>query len=115
MQIMVLHTDFETNSREVVAAVTYDGDDINAGLEYAYRWTNNLDGSWSQGEDFVMDGRVYENPDFNPNVKVLAPLPTHFGRTIGHRSTSVRDIMIVNGEAYKVASFGFEKVEGFNG
>lgn len=111
MQIMVIHTDFEINKWEVVAAVTYDGTDVDVGLEYAYRWTNNLDGSWSQGEDFVMEGRVYENPDYNPNVKVLAPLPNHFGRTIGHRSTSVRDIMIVDGEAYKVVSFGFEKME----
>jgi hypothetical protein len=111
MQIVVLHNDFETNKREVVAAVTFDGTDIDAGLEYAYRWTNNLDGSWSQGEEFSYDGRLYDNPDFNPNVKVLAPLPNHFGRTIGHRSSSVGDIMIVDGEAYKVASFGFEKME----
>lgn len=34
------------------------------------------------------------------------------GRTLGHRSTSVRDRMIVDGETYKVASFGFEKIEG---
>lgn len=111
MQIMVIHNDFETNKQEAVAAVTFDGDDINAGLEYAYRWTNNLDGSWSQGEDFVMDGRLYENPDFNPNVKVLVPLRKFMGRTLGHRSTSVRDRMIVDGETYKVASFGFEKME----
>lgn len=111
MQITVLHNDFETGNYEVVAAVTFDGDDIDAGLEYAYRWTQNLDGSWSKGEDISCDGFLYENPDFNPNVKVLAPLRERFGRTYGHRSTSVRDIMLVDGESYEVALFGFEKVE----
>lgn len=111
MQIVVLHTDRETNKQEAVAAVTFEGTDINAGLEYAYRWTNNLDGSWSQGEEISYDGLLYENPDFNPNVKVLAPLPNHLGRTYGIRSSSVGDIMIVDGETYKVASFGFDKVE----
>jgi hypothetical protein len=111
MQIMVIHTDRETNNQEAVAAVTFNGTDVDAGLEYAYRWTNNIDGSWSKGEDVEFDGRLYENTDFNENVKVLAPLPKFMGRTLGHRSSSVGDIMIVDGEAYKVASFGFEKME----
>jgi hypothetical protein len=111
MEIMVIHTDRETNKREAVAVVTFNGTDINAGLEYAYRWTNNIDGSWSKGEEIVMDGHLYDNPDFNPNVKVLAPLPNFNGRTLGHRSSSVGDMMIVQGEAYKVASFGFKKME----
>jgi hypothetical protein len=111
MQIMVIHTDRETNNQEAVAAVTFNGTDVDAGLDYAYRWTNNLDGSWSQGEEVVFDGCLYDNTDFNPNVKVLAPLRKHLGRTYGHRSSSVGDIMIVDGEAYKVASFGFEKME----
>ena len=111
MQIVVLHTDRQTNKQEAVAAVTFDGDNIEAGLEYAYRWTNNLDGSWSQGEEFVMEGRLYDNPDFNSNVKVLAPLRNFMGRICGHRSSSVGDVMVVDGESYKVASFGFEKME----
>ncbi len=111
MQIVVLHNDSQRNTWDAVATVNFDGDDIDAGLEYAYRWTNNLDGSWSQGEEFSYDGRLYDNPDFNPNVKVLAPLPNHFGRTIGHRSSMVGDMMVIDGEGYKVASFGFKKVE----
>ena len=111
MQIVVLHNDSHRNTWDAVAAVTFDGDDINIGLDYAYRWTNNLDGSWSQGEDISYDGLLYDNPDFNPNVKVLAPLPTHLGRTYGHRSSMVGDMMVVDGVGYKVASFGFEKVE----
>jgi hypothetical protein len=112
MQIMVIHSDRETGNQEVVAAVVFDGNNPINAMDYAFRWTNNIDGSWSQGEDIAVDGHLYENPDFNPNVKVLAPLPTYLGRTYGHRSTSVGDVMIVDGEAYRVASFGFEKVEG---
>lgn len=111
MQIVVLHKDHEHNTLEAVAAITYDGVHVNSGLEYAYRWTNNIDGSWSQGEDISIDGHLYENPDFNGNVKVLAPLPTYLGRTYGIRSTMVGDMMIVDGVEYKVASFGFDKVE----
>ena len=111
MQIMVIHTDRETNNQEAVAAVTFNGTDVDAGLEYAYRWTNNIDGSWSKGEDVEFDGRLYENTDFNENVKVLAPLPKFLGRTLGHRSSSVGDMMVIDGETYKVASFGFEKME----
>ena len=111
MQIMVIHTDRETNKQEAVAVVTFNGTDVDAGLEYAYRWTNNIDGSWSKGEDVEFDGRLYENTDFNENVKVLAPLPKFLGRTLGHRSSSVGDMMVIDGETYKVASFGFEKME----
>jgi hypothetical protein len=111
MQIMVIHTDRETNNQEAVAVVTFNGTDVDAGLDYAYRWTNNIDGSWSQGEEVVFDGRLYDNTDFNQNVKVLAPLRKHLGRAYGHRSSSVGDIMVIDGETYKVASFGFEKME----
>lgn len=111
MQIMVIHTDRETNNQEAVAVVTFNGTDVDAGLEYAYRWTNNIDGSWSKGEEIVMEGQLYDNPDYNENVKVLAPLREFMGRTLGHRSSSVGDMMIVDGESYKVAAFGFKKME----
>lgn len=110
MDIVVAHFDRETGKNEAVAIVTFEGDDINAALDYAYRWTNNIDGSWSQGEDISYDGMMYENPDFNPNVHVLVPLPTHLGRTYGIRSTSVGDIMLTNQGSFKVASMGFERI-----
>ena len=110
IEVLVAHLDRETGKKVPVALVEFDGDNIDAAMNYAYRWTNNIDGSWSQGEEFSMDGRLYDNPDFNPNVHVLAPLPNHLGRTYGIRSTSVGDFMVTKDGAYTVASFGFEKV-----
>ena len=68
-------------------------------LDYAFRWTQNLEGSWS-----TKDG----NPDNNTDVTVIAPLPVHDGRTMGHRSSMVGDIFILDGVRYRVDSFGFE-------
>jgi hypothetical protein len=106
---MVIHTG--SVSQQAVAVVDYDGNNIEDAMQYAFRWTQNLDGSWSQGEDISIDGYLCDNLDYNEKVKVLAPLRNHLGRTYGHRSSSVGDIMIVEGESYKVASFGFEKIE----
>ena len=39
-------------------------------MEYAYRWTNNVMGSWSIKKEVFEDGET--NGDFNPNVTVMA-------------------------------------------
>ncbi|MAS48181.1 MAG: hypothetical protein CL557_12340 [Alphaproteobacteria bacterium] len=70
-------------------------------LEYAWRWTNNVSGSWSRKEN------PKDNDDFNPNVIVLKPLDED-GR--GHRSTSVGDHMVYDGKTYEVAMSGFKEV-----
>lgn len=74
------------------------------GLDLAYAHTQNIGGSWSRGP--TLDGE--RNPDYNAGVAVLAPLPTHDGRTYGIRSTSVGDILEVNALFFQVASIGFE-------
>jgi hypothetical protein len=78
-------------------------------LEYAYRWTNNVEGSWSIKKtsfpDPVNGDRV--NGDYNENVAVLNNRPDGMGQ----RSTMMGDRMEVDGETYKVAVFGFTKVE----
>ena len=79
---------------------------VEAAMNYAFRWTNNIDGSWSQGE-FL---NFCDNPDFNENVTRLCPLPEYGGRKYGVRSTSVFDRMEINGCEWEVASFGFERV-----
>ena len=103
--ITVIHASFleEGESPRAVAKVTTSGLDLFQATEYAYRYTNNLDGSWSMklGEDA------------NDDVEVIAPLISHNGNTYGLRSTSVGDVMIVDdGEGFvdyfKVAGFGFE-------
>ena len=60
-------------------------DDIEA-LEFAWRWTNNVHGSWSRRD-------LAENWDENPAVTVIEPLRTvPGGQVIGHRSSMVGDI-----------------------
>ena len=109
--ITVIHASFleEGETPKAVAKVTTSGLDLFQATEYAYRYTNNLDGSWSMklGEDA------------NDDVEVIAPLISHKGQTYGLRSTSVGDVMIVDdGEGFtdwfKVAGFGFEPCEAIN-
>ena len=77
-------------------------------MEYAYRWTNNVMGSWSIKKEVFEDGET--NGDFNPNVTVMAPLHVDdSGKEWGLRSTSVGDQMLVGTKKYEVASFGFRK------
>lgn len=74
--------------------------------EYAYRWTQNIMGSWS-----IKDG----NADNNDNVRRMCPL--HEGG-MGLRSSMMGDHFIVHsdnawshneqGEVYECAMLGFE-------
>jgi hypothetical protein len=70
-------------------------------LEYAYRWTQNIEGSWSKPG----------NADSNENVTVRAPLPVHptSGRIMGLRSSMVGDRFTIGDRTWRVASFGFEE------
>ena len=106
MKITVLHLN---QDRDTGAVIGFDPvaevnvrhtKDVDAALEYAYRYTNNVDGSWS----------MKIGSDANSDVTVFAPLPVYNGRTYGHRSTSMFDRMIVNGKTYRVAMFGFDEV-----
>ena len=76
-------------------------------LEYAYRWTNNVMGSWSRDEEVFEDGTP--NGDYNPAVTRVAPLHED---GMGLRSTSMGDQMLVGNKKYVVARFGFETLEG---
>ena len=70
--------------------------DIHQALEYAFRWTQNISGSWSR--------KIGE--DANDNVKVL-----HYNNDgSGLRSSMVGDEFLVDGKTFKVAMFGFEEV-----
>ena len=110
MEICVIHAAFE-DIPKIVATVDIpddvqgEADDLDA-LEYAYRWTQNIHGSWSR----------HDNPDWNARVKRIADLPTHLGETLGLRSTSAGDFMSISTKdgqirRYKVVSVGFEPVE----
>ena len=113
MKITVIHNAMRDETPTAVALVHIPTNpksgiiDIEDALEYAYRWTNNVMGSWSIKKEFFDDGEP--NGDFNPNVKVMAPL--HEGG-MGLRSTSVGDQMLVGNKKYVVASFGFKTLDG---
>ena len=105
MKVSVIHAAFGDTPHVVAFVDVPDGtDDMNA-MEYAYRWTNNVMGSWSRKEKFFEDGS--ENGDYNENVTVMAPL--HEGG-MGLRSTSMGDQMLVGNKKYEVAMLGFEEI-----
>lgn len=119
MKIKVFYKDWENQEHCHVADVEIPADAlidhmIMTALEYAYRWTQNIDGSWSMGEnipDYRDPRLMVDNPDFNPNVTVVQPLPVIDGKTWGHRSSMIGDEFEVDGKRYRVATFGFDKVE----
>jgi len=98
MRVTVFHkADREGTSFDRMCVVEAPCTDVMDALEYAYRWTNNINGSWSRSD----------NADSNENVTEIAPLENG----MGHRSTSMFDRMAIEGAWYEVAGFGFEKIE----
>ena len=66
-QVAVIHTAFE-DAPSTVAFVDVDENlSLSEKLEYAYRWTNNVMGSWSRTD-------LEDNGDYNPAVTRVAPL-----------------------------------------
>lgn len=74
-------------------------------LEYVYRITQNINGSWSKGE-FFDDGT--QNHDYNQDIRVVADLDVIDGITYGLRSTSMGDVVELQGQRYVVAAMGFK-------
>jgi hypothetical protein len=86
--------------------------DTQRALEYAFRRTQNIEGSWSMSETIQFDGDTIPNFDYDPNVIVVKPLSKYEdGVERGHRSAMMYDRMIVDGEIYEVDAFGFRKLE----
>ena len=111
MQVAVIHTAFEDTPRTVAMVEVGERTGTEA-LEYAYRWTNNVEGSWSLGVREFEDGE--SNGDYNPAVTVVGPMHVdENGKTWGLRSTSVGDHMLMGTEKYVVASVGFDKLSDY--
>lgn len=112
MQVEVFHED-----KHVATVQAPQGDDM-AALEYAWRWTNNVEGSWSQGPELTLrSGSRIDNLDYNPAVTFKAPLVAGLdGRVLGHRSSMVGDrFVVVDGGSrrdYEVARRGFVRLVG---
>ena len=64
--------------------------------EYAYKLTQN---------GVVTDSWTLEPPQ---GLKVLVAPIEKDGKTYGHRSTSMGDVMIIDNKVFVVATFGFE-------
>ena len=99
MKVTVVHTAFE-DAPQIVAEVNSPHAKVEEALEYAYRWTNNVMGSWSRDD-------LEDNGDYNPNVTRVAPLHED---GMGLRSTSVGDMMHVDGRSFEVARMGFQEL-----
>ena len=108
MQVAVIHAAFGQTPQTVALVEVDDTMSVEEQLEYAYRWTNNVMGSWSIQSKVLSSG---ENGDYNENVTVMAPLPVDDrGQQWGLRSTSMGDQMLVGNTKYEVAMCGFEKI-----
>ena len=83
-----------------VATVNAPHNNVEDALEYAFRWTQNIEGSWSMGI----------GADRNRCVHVIAPLQVVNGRVYGLRSSMVGDTFVTeNGDRYRCAAFGFKR------
>ena len=116
MKIIVKHSKYNRESgakigsdsvAEVNITEMSDFANENECLEYAYRWTNNVMGSWSIKEQYLptRKGEPALNGDYNDDVTVLASRPDGMGQ----RSTMVGDCMIVIGESDEIGMQGSER------
>ena len=102
MQVTVKHMEMNENTGAVegftdVAEVNvWHTEDVDEALEYAWRYTNNVMGSWS----------LKIGEDANDDVEVLVKREDGMGL----RSTSMGDRMEIDGVEYRVAMVGFKEV-----
>ena len=103
MKIIVKHMEMNRETGDVegftpVAAVdAWQFNDVNEALEYAWRYTNNVMGSWS----------LKIGEDANDDVEVLVKREDGMGL----RSSMMGDRFEVDGVDYRVALAGFKRVE----
>ena len=103
MKVIVKHMERNEITGDVegftpVAEVNFpDGHNTTDVLEYAYRWTNNVMGSWS----------LKIGEDANDDVTVLVKREDGMGL----RSSMMGDRFEIDGVDYRVAMVGFKEVE----
>jgi hypothetical protein len=107
MKVQVYHLDFGKPPAVLVAEITVDKptSEIERALDIAYMRTQNIGGSWSMGP-YLPGGDT--NVDFHGSIRRIAPLHVLEGRSYGLRSSMVGDVLVVDGDAYRVVAFGFE-------
>ena len=108
--IQIIHRAYEDLDEigRVANVRVYSDTDVESNLEYAYRITQNVHGSWSR-DKYMPSGDL--NGDYNPWIKEIKPLKVDKNsKEWGHRSTSEGDLLVLDGTTYKVAGFGFQEV-----
>ena len=108
-QAIVIHTAFEDTPRTVAFVEVGERTGTDA-LEYAYRRTQNIEGSWSKGPVIEWEGQEHDNGDYSEDITVMQPLHVSEGKTYGLRSTSVGDHILFGTVKYRVDSFGFSEL-----
>jgi len=124
MYILVTHREMDESgvfgSEKEVAIVDVPnelhGDTIKC-LSYAFRWTNNVDGSWSKPRTFQLSNGefIHDNGDYNERCNFIAEAHP---QGYGERSTSVGDLMTIrldDGTAtFEVMPNGFRRLHHFD-
>ena len=108
-QAIVIHGAFEDTPRTVAMVECGERTGSDA-LEYAYRRTQNIEGSWSKGPTIEWEGQEHDNGDYSEDITVMQPLHVKDGVEYGHRSTSVGDHILFGTVKYTVDSFGFSEL-----
>lgn len=109
-QAIVIHGAFEDTPRTVAFVECGERTGSDA-LEYAYRRTQNIEGSWSKGPVIEWDGETHDNGDYSQDITLMQPLHVDAdGKEWGHRSTSMGDHIVFGTVKYKVDSFGFSEL-----
>jgi len=104
MQVTVKHMERDEITGDVIGftpvalvdVTDFSNHGVNEQLEYAFRYTNNVMGSWSK--------KI--GADANDDVTVLVEREDG----LGLRSTSMGDRMEIDGVEYRVAMVGFKEV-----
>ena len=102
MKVSVIHTAFEESPKLVASVDVSDDMSVNEALNYVWRLTQNIEGSWSRPG----------NPDWSDDVTVMVDLPVNVrtGEEIGLRSTSIGDRIVVGNDTFTVDFDGFNLV-----
>lgn len=103
MQVSVIHTAFEESPKLVASVDVSDELSVNEALNYVWRLTQNIEGSWSRPGNPALGA---------DDVTVMVDLPVNVrtGEEIGLRSTSIGDIIVVGNDTFTVDFDGFNLV-----
>jgi hypothetical protein len=107
MRVSVYHHDFPTNAAPAVLVAEIEAPDglgVETALDFAFRRTQNIEGSWSRGPSLGDQA----NGDFHPSINRIAPLHEIDGKTYGLRSSMVGDFFEIDGKRYVCADFGWK-------